>query len=190
MSLNKSLKQTIDQLDLDRRLAELKGSAGELARQHGGKVEEALDKVETRVDATTKGKYAAKLAAARRKVTESVAKVAAQPPVETDEPTEEQRARYRTSKVEHPTDEHADGRAPDGRAPLGLRTFPCARKHRAAQETPRAVREEGLRGPFPPSRTAHRHGVRRHTGGRCVGRVPALRKPPHAPPKVARGAQG
>jgi hypothetical protein len=108
MSLNTSLKRAIDQLDLDRRVAELKGSAGELARQHGGKVEEVLDKVETRVDAKTRGKYADKLAAAHRRVTEGVSKVAAQPPVESDGPTDEERERYRVTPDEPPTDEQTE----------------------------------------------------------------------------------
>lgn len=90
MSLNDRLKQAIDKVDPDRRLAELKGSAGELARQHGAKVEEVLDKVETKVDTTTRGKYADNLASARRTVTDSVAKVAAQPPAEDVRPRGEE----------------------------------------------------------------------------------------------------
>lgn len=80
MSLNDKLKQAIDQVDLDRRLGELKGLAGELARQHGGKVEEVLDKVESRVDTETKGRYADKVGHARRKVSDGLAKLAQQPP--------------------------------------------------------------------------------------------------------------
>ena len=87
MSLNDKLKQAIDTVDPDRRLAELKASAGELARDHGGKVEEVLDKVETKVDGRTRGKYADKLATVHRKVTEGVAKVAAQPPLEGERPS-------------------------------------------------------------------------------------------------------
>ena len=87
MSLNDKLKQAIDNVDPDRRLAELKASAGELAREHGGKVEEVLDKVETKVDGRTRGKYADRLAAAHRRVTEGVARVAAQPPLEDERPT-------------------------------------------------------------------------------------------------------
>jgi hypothetical protein len=82
MSLNEKLKSAVDQVDLDRRIAELKGQAGELARQHGDKVEEVLDKIESTVDARTKGKYADQLAAAHRKVSEGVAKVAEQPPAD------------------------------------------------------------------------------------------------------------
>ncbi len=78
MSINETLKKTIEQLDLDQRVAEFKTSLGDLARQHGSKVEEVLDKVETQVDTTTKGKYADQVASARRKVSEGVAKVAAQ----------------------------------------------------------------------------------------------------------------
>ncbi len=85
MSLNELLKQAIDKVDPDRRLAELRGSAGHLARQHGGKVEEVLDKVEEKIDGTTRGKYADRLASARRKVTDGVARVAAEPPVEDGE---------------------------------------------------------------------------------------------------------
>ena len=84
MSLNDKLKQAIDKVDPDRRLAELKASAGELAREHGGKVEEVLDKVGSKVDDRTRGKYADKLATAHRRVTEGVARVAAQPPLDDD----------------------------------------------------------------------------------------------------------
>ncbi len=94
MSLNDKLKQAIEKLDPDRRIAELKGSAGELAREHAGRLEETLDKVEATVDGKTKGKYADTLASVRLKVTEGVAKVAAQPPVEHDEPTDD-RPSYR-----------------------------------------------------------------------------------------------
>ncbi len=80
MSFNDKIKQAIDKVDPERRIAELKASAGELAREHGDKLEDALDKVEGRVDDKTKGKYADKVAAARHKVSEGVAKVAAQPP--------------------------------------------------------------------------------------------------------------
>ena len=67
MSFNDKLKQAIDKVDPDRRLAELKGAAGELAREHGGRLDEALGKVEATVDEKTKGKYADKLASARGK---------------------------------------------------------------------------------------------------------------------------
>jgi hypothetical protein len=81
MSINDKLKQAIDKVDPDRFVAELKASVGELAREHGGKVESAMEKVESAVDEKTKGKYADKLATARQKVNEGVAKAAAQPPV-------------------------------------------------------------------------------------------------------------
>ena len=81
MSFNDKLKQAIDEIDLDRRVAELKGAAGELAREHGARLEEALGKVEATVDERTKGKYADdQLASARRKVTDTVATVAELPP--------------------------------------------------------------------------------------------------------------
>lgn len=106
MSLNDKLKQAIDKVDPDRRIAELKGSAGELAREHGDKLEDALDKVEAKVDDTTKGKYADKLAAAHRRVTEGVAKVAAQPPVEDDSPVDRQQPYGEQPPAElPPTDE-------------------------------------------------------------------------------------
>lgn len=82
MSLNDKLKQAVDKVDPDRIVAELKASVGGLARQHGGKVEETLEKVEARVDERTGGKYADKLAAARRKVHDGVARAADLPPVE------------------------------------------------------------------------------------------------------------
>ena len=93
MSLNDKLKQAIDKVDPDRRIAEVRASAGELAREHGGKVEEVLGKVETTVDTRTKGKYADKLANARRKVSDGVARVAAEPPLD-DEPELRDRPRY------------------------------------------------------------------------------------------------
>jgi hypothetical protein len=87
MSLNDKLKQAVDKVDPDRRVAELKASAGELAREHGGRVEEVLGKVEAKVDTRTRGKYADRLASAHRRVTEGVARVAAQPPLEDERPT-------------------------------------------------------------------------------------------------------
>ena len=93
MSFNDKLKQAIDKVDPDRRLAELKGAAGELAREHGGRLDEALGKVEATVDEKTKGKYADKLASAREKVAESVAKVAELPPAPEPEVRSEDDAR-------------------------------------------------------------------------------------------------
>lgn len=76
MSFNDRLKQAIDQIDPDRRLAELKGAAGELAREHGPRLEEALGKLGDVIDDKTGGKYADTVASAREKVAESVHKVA------------------------------------------------------------------------------------------------------------------
>lgn len=78
MSLNDKLKAAVDDLDLDRRLAELKQQAGDLAAEHGDRVEKVLDKVESEIDTRTKGKYADKVAQVRRQVSTGVAKVAEQ----------------------------------------------------------------------------------------------------------------
>ena len=69
MSFNDKLKQAIDKVDPDRRL------------------------VEATVDEKTKGKYADKLASAREKVAESVAKVAELPPAPEPEVRSEDDAR-------------------------------------------------------------------------------------------------
>lgn len=89
MSLNDKLKQVIDQIDPDRLVAELKGAASELAREHGAKLEDALDKLGSTVDEKTQGKYADQLASARAKVSESVAKVADLPPAPAPPPDAE-----------------------------------------------------------------------------------------------------
>ena len=93
MSFNDKLKQAIDKVDPDRRLAELKGAAGELAREHGDRLEQALGSVEARVDEKTKGKYADRLASAHAKVTESVARVADLPPAPPVDPPPEAEGR-------------------------------------------------------------------------------------------------
>lgn len=80
MSLNDRLKRAIDELDLDRRIAELKGAAGELAREHGDALTEAVERLGTAVDERTQGRYAEQVASVRQAVSESVAKVADLPP--------------------------------------------------------------------------------------------------------------
>ena len=95
MSLNDKLKQAIDQIDPDRLVADLKGAVGELAREHGGRVEETLEKVAATVDEKTHGKYADQLASARAKVSESVAKAAELPPAPAPPPDA-------SSDAEHP----------------------------------------------------------------------------------------
>lgn len=89
MSLNDKLKQAIDAIDPDRIVADLKGAVGELAREHGGRLDEALEKIEATVDEKTQGKYADQLASARAKVTESVAKAAELPPAPAPPPDAE-----------------------------------------------------------------------------------------------------
>lgn len=102
MSLNDKLKQAIDQIDPDRLVAELKGAAGELAREHGGRLEEVLDKVGATVDEKTQGKYADQLASARAKVSESVAKVADLPPAPAPPPDAEHPDYHRRPPEELP----------------------------------------------------------------------------------------
>jgi hypothetical protein len=117
MSFNDKLKQAIDEIDLDRRMAELKGAAGELAREHGARLEEALGKVEATVDEKTKGKYADKLATARQKVTDTVATVAELPPAPAPEtsPEADDRPDYRRRPPEELPP--ADGAVPPEHEP-------------------------------------------------------------------------
>lgn len=89
MSFNDKLKQAIDKVDPDRQIAELKGAVGDLAREHGAKVDETLAKVEATADEKTKGKYAAKLAAVRASIMGEVAKAADLPPAPKAEPGSE-----------------------------------------------------------------------------------------------------
>ncbi len=118
MSFNDKIKQAIDKVDPDRLIAEAKGSAGELAREHRGRLEQALDKIESTVDGRTKGKYADKLARAHRSVTDGVAKVAAQPPVEPESPTDGRPDYRRRPSGELPQDpDPQDGPAPSGDQP-------------------------------------------------------------------------
>lgn len=95
MSFNDKLKQAVDKVDPDRIVAELKASVGELAREHGGKVDRAMARVEAGVDEKTKGKYADKLASARRKVNDGVAKAADLPPLPPEPGGEVERPDYR-----------------------------------------------------------------------------------------------
>ena len=53
MSINDSLKKAIDSIDIDRAVKDAKSAAGELARKHGGKVDELLAKAEDQGDAKT-----------------------------------------------------------------------------------------------------------------------------------------
>lgn len=95
MSLNDKIKQAVDKVDPDRIVAELKASIGDLAREHGGKVDQAMAKVESGVDEKTQGKYADKLASARRKVNDGVAKAADLPPLPPEQGDEVERPDYR-----------------------------------------------------------------------------------------------
>ncbi|MDO9380395.1 MAG: antitoxin [Nocardioidaceae bacterium] len=55
---------------------ELKAKAAELARQHGDKIDQGLDKASDAVSRATKGKYDDKIDSATRKAKEGVDKIA------------------------------------------------------------------------------------------------------------------
>ncbi|MFY0409820.1 antitoxin [Solicola sp. PLA-1-18] len=55
---------------------ELKAKAAELARQHGDKIDQGLDKAGDAVSRATKGKYDDKIDSATRKAKEGVDKIA------------------------------------------------------------------------------------------------------------------
>ncbi|CCH72947.1 Rv0909 family putative TA system antitoxin [Nostocoides australiense] len=91
MSINESLKKTIDDIDLDRRVEELnqlaqkavadvKAQLGTLAGDNRGKVDEWVAKATESLDAKTDGKYHDKIQKFSVVVGQTVDKVAAQRP--------------------------------------------------------------------------------------------------------------
>ncbi len=85
--INETLKQTIDAIDLDRRLNELTeqaeqvakkalDSAAGYAREHRDDVDRLLTKVSTTIDERTDGKYADRLTEVRQRVERGVSRLA------------------------------------------------------------------------------------------------------------------
>ncbi|MEV6455275.1 antitoxin, partial [Streptomyces anulatus] len=59
--------------NLKAKLGPAKDKVGDLAQQHGGKIEQGLDKAARTVDQKTKGKYSDKIDSGTRKAKEAVA---------------------------------------------------------------------------------------------------------------------
>ncbi|HNJ78780.1 MAG TPA: antitoxin [Marmoricola sp.] len=87
MSFNETLKQKIDEWDLDRRANELAiqaergvnlamDKASELASQHQGEIASWLDRAGEMVDEKTQGKYAEQVAKVREGLSTSLGKLA------------------------------------------------------------------------------------------------------------------
>lgn len=86
MSINETLKQKIDELDLDRLASELVTNAerglnialdkaGDLAGQHQGEIASWLDKASEMVDEKTQGRYAEHVAKVKAGVATGVSKL-------------------------------------------------------------------------------------------------------------------
>ncbi|WP_406145499.1 antitoxin [Streptomyces sp. NBC_01012] len=58
--------------NLKTKLAPAKDKVGDLAQQHGGKIEQGLDKAARTVDEKTKGKYSEKIESGTQKAKEAV----------------------------------------------------------------------------------------------------------------------
>lgn len=87
MAINDTLRQKIDELDLDRRLAEAvrqaevvieqaRDRAAELADERGDDLERFLDKVTTTIDSRTDGRFAAPMGRVRGTVSAGVQRLA------------------------------------------------------------------------------------------------------------------
>ncbi|WP_406240599.1 antitoxin [Streptomyces anulatus] len=61
--------------NLKAKLGPAKDKVGDLAQQHGGKIEQGLDKAARTVDQKTKGKYSDKIDSGKRKAKEAVDKL-------------------------------------------------------------------------------------------------------------------
>ncbi|KND30341.1 hypothetical protein IQ60_21240 [Streptomyces europaeiscabiei] len=61
--------------NLKAKLGPAKDKVGDLAQQHGGKIEQGLDKAARTVDQKTKGKYSDKIDSGTRKAKEAVDKL-------------------------------------------------------------------------------------------------------------------
>lgn len=84
--INHTLKNLIDELDLDRRVNELVGQAetmlkgavdkvGEFAHDHRDDVDRALDKLSAQIDERTDGKYADQVGKVRGQVEQGLSKL-------------------------------------------------------------------------------------------------------------------
>ena len=90
-AINETLKQKIDELDLDRRLNEASvqaeqvlsralDTAAEYAREHREDVDRLLTRVSTTIDERTDGKYADKVTKVREQLERGVSKLAERRP--------------------------------------------------------------------------------------------------------------
>ncbi len=93
--INETLKQKIDELDLDRRVNELTeqaehvvrrglDSAAEYAHEHQDDVDRLLTRVSTSIDERTEGKYADKVTKVREQLERGVSKLAERRPPSDD----------------------------------------------------------------------------------------------------------
>jgi ElaB/YqjD/DUF883 family membrane-anchored ribosome-binding protein len=90
-AINETLKQKIDELDLDRRLNEASvqaeqvlrralDTAADYAREHRDDVERLLNRVSTSIDERTEGKYADKVTMVREQLDRGVERLAERRP--------------------------------------------------------------------------------------------------------------
>jgi hypothetical protein len=93
--INETLKQKIDELDLDRRLNEAAehteeavsralDTAAEYAREHQDDVDRLLTRMSTSIDERTEGKYADKVTKVREQLERGVGKLAERRPSSDD----------------------------------------------------------------------------------------------------------
>jgi len=91
--INETLKQKIDEFDLDRRLNEASvqaeqavkralGTAAEYADEHRDDIDRLLDRVTTSIDERTDGKYADKVTKVREQLDRGVEKLAERRPAD------------------------------------------------------------------------------------------------------------
>ncbi|MDT0450268.1 antitoxin [Streptomyces hesseae] len=64
--------------NLKAKLGPLKDKAGDLAQQHGGKIEQGLEKAAKAVDEKTKGKYSSQIQAGTGKAKDALGRLAEQ----------------------------------------------------------------------------------------------------------------
>jgi len=94
-AINETLKQKIDELDLDRRLNEASeqaeqvlrralDTAAEYAREHRDDVDRLLSRVSTTIDERTDGKYADKVTKVREQLDRGVERLAERRPAADD----------------------------------------------------------------------------------------------------------
>jgi len=92
-NINETLKQKIDELDLDRRLNDYVdhaeqalrravGTAGDLAHEYRDDVDHVLDRISDSIDERTEGKYADKVDGVRLRIDRALARLAERRPDE------------------------------------------------------------------------------------------------------------